>query len=95
MRALLVSALFAVGCSKSAKPDVGPACPDVVDHMLVVMKQGLTGHDTVALGNREQMIAQCEQRKMTAAERHCLADAKTLADLSTCRPAKPDQNRAK
>jgi hypothetical protein len=86
MRALLVTALLVVGCSKSNHADVGPACGDVVDHMLAVMKAGLTGHDTVALGNRDQMIAQCEQRKMSATERRCLLNAKAIADLAACHP---------
>jgi hypothetical protein len=82
---LLLAALSVTACKK---PDNGPACPAVVDHMLDVMKAGLTGHDSLALGNRDQMIQQCEQRKMTPTERRCLANAKTLADLASCRPQK-------
>jgi hypothetical protein len=88
MRALLVTSLLAA-LAACSKPDNGPGCPAVVDHMLEVMKAGLTGHDSVALGDREQMIQQCEQRKMTPAERRCLAAAKTLSDLATCRPKPP------
>jgi len=54
--------------------------------MLEVMNQGLTGHESLALGNREQMIAQCEQRKMSDTERRCLAASKSLEDLASCRP---------
>ena len=87
MRALLLAtSLLAVTACKKAND--GPACPAVVDHMLEVMKAGLTGHDSLALGNRDQMIQQCEQRKMSATERRCLANAKTLGDLASCRPNK-------
>ena len=87
MRGFLVAFVFLLGCKQDAKKpvDTGPACPEVVDHMLVVMKQGLTGHDGVQLGNRQQMIDQCEQRKMSADERTCLRAAKTLAELASCR----------
>lgn len=89
MRALLCFVLVLAACSSKTKPDPGPTCDKVVDNMLIVMKQGLTGHDSVQLGNRDQMIAQCEQRNMTADERRCLATATDLAGLAACRPAKP------
>ena len=87
MRGLLVAFVLLTGCKQDAKkaPDPGPACPEVVDHMLEIMKQGLTGHDGMQLGNRQQMIDQCETRKMTAEERKCLRAAKTLGDLASCR----------
>lgn len=89
MRALLFVLVlpFAAGCSKKA--DNGPACPEVVDHMVIVMKEGLKGHESVNLGDRQQMITQCEQRKMSPSVRRCLATAKDLAALSSCRPATP------
>jgi hypothetical protein len=76
-------------CSKKNTVDPGPACPKVVDNMLVVMKQAYAGHDTVELANRDQMIAQCEQRKMPPRERKCLAEAKNVSDLASCRSTKP------
>jgi len=91
MRALLLVAILATGCSKSSKPDPGPSCDQVVDHMLVVMKQGLTGHDDLALGNKKQMVEQCESRKLSAKERRCLLEAKDLAGLASCRDAKPPE----
>lgn len=87
MRALLLSFLL-LGCS-SKKADDGPACPKVVDNMLVVMRQSMAGHKSVELANRDQMIAQCEARKMTAKERTCLAAAKDVMGLANCREAKP------
>jgi hypothetical protein len=89
MRALLL-VLTLTACSKKTATDTGPACPDVVDHMVIVMRQGLTGHSGVDLGDRQQMIAQCEARHMNATERRCMATAKDLAQLASCRP-KPAQ----
>lgn len=95
MRVLLLVLVlpFVAGCSKKA--DNGPACPEVVDHMVIVMKEGLKGHESVNLGDRQQMITQCEQRKMSPSVRRCLATAKDLVALSSCRPATapapPDQ----
>jgi hypothetical protein len=77
--------VLTLGCSK--KSDNGPACPEVVDHMVVVMKEGLKGHESVNLGDRGQMITQCEQRKMSPSVRRCLATAKNLEALASCRPA--------
>jgi len=90
MRALLFLLVlpFASGCSKK-KVDNGPACPEVVDHMVEVMKAGLKGHDSVNLGDRNQMIKQCEDRKMSAEMRRCMATAKDLAQLASCRPVTP------
>jgi hypothetical protein len=89
MRALFVvlAVISASACSKKAE-DKGPACPEVVDHMVVVMREGLKGHESVNLGDRTQMIEQCEKRKMSAAERRCMATAKDLAALASCRPKK-------
>lgn len=88
MRALLIALVLATGCAKK-KADPGPSCAQVVDHMMVVMKQGMAGHDSVELANRQQMIDQCEQRKLSAKERRCMAEAKDLSALASCRPAKP------
>jgi hypothetical protein len=81
----LLALVLTVGCSK--KSDNGPACPEVVDHMVVVMKAGLKGHESVNLGDRTQMITQCEQRKMSPSMRRCMLDAKDLPALASCRPA--------
>lgn len=78
--ALLVSSLGACG-----KRDSGPPCDQVVDHMMDLMKQMMPGHDQDALGDRKQMIEECKSRKMSAATRRCLLDAKTFNDLATCR----------
>ncbi len=85
---VLLAVISASACSKKAE-DKGPACPEVVDHMVVVMREGLKGHESVNLGDRTQMIEQCEKRNMSAAERRCMATAKDLATLASCRPKKP------
>jgi hypothetical protein len=92
-KVVLAVGITVAGCA-TKKPDPGPACPEVVDHMLAVMKQGLTGHDAVDLGNRKQMIEQCEARDMSAAERKCLAAAKDLTALATCAAARRDPSAA-
>lgn len=91
MRAVLLAlvALTCLACKKDpqpAKEDPGPPCDKVVDHMLVVMKQGLTGHGDLEMANKQQMIDQCESRKLSAAERNCMLAAKDLAGLAACRP---------
>lgn len=90
MRALLLVLTLAACSKKADTSDKGPACPEVVDHMVTVMRQGLTGHAGVDLGDRDQMIAQCEARRMSATERRCMATAKDLGQLASCRP-KPAQ----
>ena len=84
MRWIAASLLFATSC----KSDPGPACPQVVDHMLEITKQQYGGHGGLELANRKQMIAECERRGYPRAMRVCLTGAKTLEDLGTCQ--KPD-----
>jgi small lipoprotein (TIGR04454 family) len=80
-RLVLVAALL-VACGKK---DSGPPCDQVVDHMLDLTKQMMPGHDPESLGNRKQMIDDCKSRKMSAATRRCLLDAKSFNDLATCK----------
>ena len=74
---VLVVAVFVIACSSSKKKpeDKGPECPQVVDHMLVVMKGGLTGHDSMALGNRDQMIAQMVDPDRAVDDDHCFSSS--------------------
>lgn len=87
-RFVMIAALLVAACNKT-KADSGPSCDKVVDHMQELMKQMMPGHDEAALGDRKQMIAQCEQRKMPASVRRCLVDAKTFNDLAACQPQGP------
>ena len=84
--AVLVASILLAACGHS---DPGPACPQIVDHILDVSKQGLTGHGTLELGNRKVMIADCERRHMSKPARRCIMAAKSLADLSSCRDLEP------
>lgn len=83
---VLLTGLAACKKQEAAKEDPGPPCDKVVDHMLVVMKQGLTGHGDLEMANKQQMVDQCESRKLSAAERTCMLAAKDLAGLAACRP---------
>jgi hypothetical protein len=85
MRRFLVGILFAA-CKKD---DPGPPCAQVVDHILDVSKQGLTGHGTLELGNRKLMIEHCETRKLSADARRCIVAAKDLAGLAECNKLEP------
>jgi len=77
-------ALAAVGCAKKSAD--GPSCGAVVDNMMAVTKQQLTGHGELEVQNRTAMIEQCEKRDLTAAQRTCLVGAKDLAQIAACTP---------
>jgi hypothetical protein len=81
MTRLLVLALLVVGCKHD---DPGPPCAQVVDHMLGIMKQGLTGHDALQLGNRKTMIDHCERKNFSKEARLCLVGATDLAGIASC-----------
>ena len=80
-----------LGCSKKEqqKEDPGPPCSQVVDKMVEITMQVVPGHDPSMFGDKKQMIAECEQRKMPASQRKCIVAAKTKDDLAKCRPEKP------
>ncbi len=85
MRTLLL-ALLLVACKKD---DPGPPCDKVVDHMLEVTKQVLSGHEgMMGLGDRKAMVQQCTQRNYTKQERQCLMQAKDLDGFADCRKTK-------
>jgi hypothetical protein len=86
MRLLLFIALASIACDKK-KEDPGPACPQIVDHMLAITKQQMAGHDTVEMGNRTQMIEHCEKRNMSREMRTCIMGAKNLTGLGECQRA--------
>jgi hypothetical protein len=82
MTRLVLLAALLIGCGKK---DSGPACEQVVDHMLELTKQMMPGHDPETLGNKKAMVDDCNKRKMPAATRRCLLDAKSFNDLAACR----------
>ena len=80
--------LLLCACSKKAAEEKAPPCAEVVDNMLKIVQGQYPGHgDMGAMGNREQAIQQCEVRKMTATEKRCITNAKTMDDLAKCRRA--------
>ena len=52
--------------------------------MLEVMKTQIVGHDKMALGDRKQMIDQCEARKSPADERRCYFSATDVSAIAAC-----------
>jgi hypothetical protein len=74
--------LLIAGCSK---PDPGPSCTVIADHMLEVTKQELVGHGDEIMGQRKSMVEGCEARKWSADQRRCLMAAKDLAGFAACR----------
>ena len=72
-------ALVFVACSNP-----GPACPEIVDHMLLVMKTQFSGHGGVEVGNRKAMIETCEGRQMSKETRECLMAAKDQEGIGNC-----------
>ncbi len=80
---LLLAALTLMACSKKSE---GPSCGAVVDNMMAVTKQQMTGHGELEVQNRSAMIEQCEKRSLTPAQRTCLAGAKDLAAIAGCTP---------
>jgi len=89
----IVFVLVLAACSKKAEEKV-PTCAEVTDNMLKIMQAQYPGHgDMGAMGNRAQAIQQCEARNMPAAEKRCIAKAKSVEDLGACRRAMlpPDQ----
>ena len=82
--ALLASlSLVVVACSNKAD---GPPCGAVVDNMMAVTKQQMTGHGELEVQNRSVMIEQCEKRNLTGSQRTCLVAAKDLAQIAACTP---------
>jgi hypothetical protein len=81
LAALVVSMVVAGACKNK---DDGPSCAQVVDHMLDVLKQGLTGHGTIEVSDRQQRIQYCEQHQLSVDARRCLFAAKDLATFGDC-----------
>ncbi len=81
---LALLSLAVVACGK--KSDEGPACGAVVDNMMAVTKQQMTGHGELEVQNRTVMVEQCEKRSLTPAQRTCLVAAKDLAAIAACTP---------
>ena len=87
MKRIALALLVCAACPKKAAERV-PTCAEVTDSMLKIMQSKYPGHgDMGAMGNREQAIKQCEAGNMTADEKRCIANAKTVDDLAQCRRA--------
>jgi len=87
MKRIALVFLLCAACSKKAAEKV-PTCAEVTANMLKIMQTKYPGHgDMGAMGNREQLIQQCEARKIPATEKRCIVAAKTEDDLGQCRRA--------
>lgn len=86
MRWILIAALplTLLGAACSKKSDDGPSCDKVVDNMMAVTKQQLSGHGGIEVQNKKAMVEQCLARKMPAEQRQCLATAKDLTGIAGC-----------
>ena len=84
MSKVVLLVVLVAACSK--KSDDGPTCGAVVDNMMAVTRQQMTGHGELEVQNRTVMIEQCEKRNLTGAQRTCLTVAKDLAAIAACTP---------
>lgn len=84
MRFALTALLVLSACSKKAA-DV-PSCEKVVDNMLTVTKTAMPGHGDMELGNKKQMVAECEKRGLSDEQKRCIVAAKDLNGLAECTP---------
>jgi len=78
-RCLVLVIALAAGCGKKA-----PECEAVVDHLMTVLKQGLTGHDGMQLASRKGLIDTCEGKHYSDDMRNCLMATKDLQGMSDC-----------
>jgi len=78
--------LALVSLAACAKKPEGPPCSAVVDNMMSVTKQQMTGHGDLEVQNRGAMVEQCEKRNLTGSQRACLVEAKDLAAIAACTP---------
>jgi hypothetical protein len=85
MRYALAALLFVAACGGKKAADV-PSCDKVVDNMLAVTKTAMPGHGDMEMGNKKQMVAECEKRGLTDDQKRCLATAKDLNGLAGCTP---------
>lgn len=81
---LLALAVFSAACGSKKQANDGPTCAQVTDRMVEIMKSGPTGHGSVELGNRDQMIETCERKKLSPAQRTCMVNAKDVVTLANC-----------
>ncbi len=90
MRTTLFALLvLAAACSKKSSAPPAPNCSQLTDHVLEIMKTGLTGHGGIEMGNRKQMVDQCEARGLGPAQRTCMMAAKDVTRLAACSSPPP------
>jgi hypothetical protein len=77
-------ALVFVVLAACSKPDEGPPCAKVMDHVLDLMKSTQGGHGGMNLGSRETMISSCEQRHLPKEVRDCMINSKDITHLANC-----------
>ena len=75
MRGLVVTLtlLSLVACSK--KGDGAPSCAQVADRMIALTKTE---------AHKDNLVAECEARKVSPAQRTCMVNAKDMGELAGC-----------
>lgn len=86
---LFALVVLASACSKKPGGPSAPTCSQVTDHVLEIMKGGLTNHGGLEMGNHKQLVDQCEARKLSPAQRTCMVAAKDVTSLAACSSAPP------
>lgn len=77
MRAALLVLLVACG-------DSGPSCEQMVDHVIAVTKQTTGKEPSADIGDRATQIKKCQDRKIPADTRTCVASAPSLSAIADC-----------
>jgi hypothetical protein len=85
MRYAVCALLFVAACGGKKAADA-PSCEKVVDAMLNVTKQAMPNHGDMEMGNKKQMVAECERRNLSDDQKRCIVGAKDLTALATCTP---------
>ena len=85
MRYALAALLVVAACGGKKAADA-PSCEKGVDSMLALTKQAMPGHGDMEMGNKKQMVAECEKRGLSDDQKRCIVAAKDLNGLAACTP---------
>lgn len=85
-RWMWIAIVLGLGCER--KQDApGPSCMQIADHMAEIASKAYPGHtEMMPASSRKAYVAQCEARKLTAKQRHCMLAAQSMEALAACMP---------